>query len=157
MSVSRLAVHGGPKVVSAPPEPTPPLNSAELKAELGQLIDEGVFSDASDAGVTELYRSAEPVPGLGAGPHELSLTRVSSSPGTPAPPMHQRSAAALYMLLSGTGVLHMPDRDERREAGAVVYEPNGFIHTWENVGTVPLVLLQANISREGVPEILWSR
>lgn len=112
---------------------------------------------APDAGVTELYRSADPIPGLGTGPHELSLTRVSSSPGTPAPPMHQRSAAALYMLLSGTGVMHLTDRDERREAGTVVYEPNGLMHTWENVGKVPLVFLQANISREGVPEILWAR
>jgi len=112
---------------------------------------------STETGITELYRSTEPIPGLGVGPHELSLTRVSSSPGTPAPPMHQRSAAALYMLLSGTGILHMTGRDERRESGAVVYEPNGFMHTWENAGNVPLVFLQANISREGVPEILWAR
>jgi mannose-6-phosphate isomerase-like protein (cupin superfamily) len=69
--------------------------------------------------------------------------------------MHHRSGAALYRVLSGTGTIHLQGKDEPRSAGAVQYEPNGFIHTWENAGKVPLVLLQANISAEGAPEIIW--
>lgn len=115
-------------------------------------IDEQPYAGA--ATVTELYRGKDPVP-LSAGPHEFSLTRVSSPPTAPAPQMHQRSGAALYRVLSGTGTIHMQGREEPRAAGAVQYEPNGFIHTWENTGKIPLVLLQANISAEGVPEIIW--
>lgn len=109
---------------------------------------------AGAAKVTELYKGKDPAP-LSAGPHEFSLTRVASPPNAPAPPMHHRSGAALYRVLSGTGTIHMQGRDEPRRAGAVQYEPNGFIHTWENTGKVPLVLLQANISAEGAPEIIW--
>ena len=115
-------------------------------------IDENPYAGAVK--VTELYRSKDPTP-LSPGPHEFSLTRVSSPPNAPAPPMHHRSGAALYRVLSGTATIHMQGRDEPRSAGAVQYEPNGFIHTWENTGKVPLVLLQANISAEGVPEIIW--
>jgi mannose-6-phosphate isomerase-like protein (cupin superfamily) len=106
------------------------------------------------ATVTELYRAKEPAP-LTAGPHEFSLTRVTSPVGAPPPPMHHRSGAALYRVLSGTGTIHLQGKDESRDAGAVQYEPNGFIHTWENTGKGPLVLLQANISAEGAPEIIW--
>jgi mannose-6-phosphate isomerase-like protein (cupin superfamily) len=108
----------------------------------------------SGATVAELYRANEPAP-LTAGPHEFSLTRVTSPVGAPPPPMHHRSGAALYRVLSGTGTIHLQGKDEPRSAGAVQYEPNGFIHTWENAGKVPLVLLQANISAEGAPEIIW--
>lgn len=111
---------------------------------------------AGSAKVTELYRGKDPAP-LAAGPHEFSLTRVSSPPNAPAPPMHHRSGAALYRVLSGTATIHMQGKDEPRSAGAVQYEPNGFIHTWENTGKVPLVLLQANISAEGAPEIIWQK
>jgi mannose-6-phosphate isomerase-like protein (cupin superfamily) len=114
-------------------------------------LDEKAYSGAT---VAELYRAREPAP-LSAGPHEFSLTRVTSPAGAPAPPMHHRSGAALYRVLSGTATLHIQGRDEPRATGAVQYEPNGFIHTWENTGKVPLVLLQANISAEGAPEIIW--
>lgn len=106
---------------------------------------------------SELYSGNETIPGLSAGPHELSLTRVSSPVGAPPPPMHQRSGAALYYLLSGKGTLHMQGKDAAHSAGDVQFEPYGFVHTWENTGAVPLIFLQANISREGVPEILWQR
>lgn len=106
------------------------------------------------AAVSELFRGKDPAP-LASGPHEFALTRVTSPVGAPAPPMHHRSGAALYRVLSGTATLHMQGKDEPRSAGAVQYEPNGFIHTWENTGKVPLVLLQANVSAEGTPEIIW--
>ena len=111
---------------------------------------------AGAATVTELFRGRESAP-LSAGPHEFSLTRVTSPARAPAPPMHHRSGAALYRVLSGTAMIHMQGKDERRGAGAVQYEPSGFIHTWENTGKVPLVLLQANISAEGAPEIIWQK
>jgi mannose-6-phosphate isomerase-like protein (cupin superfamily) len=115
-------------------------------------IDQKPYGGA--AKVAELYRGKDPAP-LSSGPHEFSLTKVSSPPNAPAPPLHHRSGAALYRVLSGTGTIHMQGRDEPRAAGAVQYEPNGFIHTWQNTGKVPLVLLQANISAEGAPEIIW--
>jgi len=116
----------------------------------------GLDAQAYSAGAkfAELYRGKEPAP-LSAGPHEFSLTRVISPPNAPAPPMHHRSGAALYRVLSGSATLHLQGGDERRGVGAVQYEPNGFVHTWENAGKVPLVLLQANVSAEGAPEIIW--
>ena len=104
--------------------------------------------------VNELFSGKDPVP-LSGGPHEFSLTRVTSPVNAPAPPMHHRSGAALYRVLSGTATIHLQGKNEPRGVGAVQYEPNGFIHTWENIGKVPLVLLQANISAEGAPEIIW--
>ena len=114
----------------------------------------GETAYAGAAKVAELYRGKDRAP-LSAGPHEFSLTRVSSPAGAPPPPMHHRSGAALYRVLSGTATIHMQGGDEPRRAGAVQYEPNGFVHTWENTGKTPLVLLQANISAEGAPEIIW--
>jgi mannose-6-phosphate isomerase-like protein (cupin superfamily) len=121
---------------------------------LHYLLAPGDKAYSGAASVVELYRSKEPAPVV-AGPHEFSLTRVTSPVGAPQPPMHHRSGAALYRVLSGTGTIHMPGKDEPRSTGAVQYEPNGFIHTWENSGKAPLVLLQANISAEGAPEIIW--
>jgi len=60
-------------------------------------------------------------------------------------------------VLEGSGTLHMRTGAEPRKAGAVQYEPKTFIHTWENSGSVPLILLQANLSREGTPEIIFLR
>ena len=34
------------------------------------------------------------------------------------------------------------------------FEPYGWVHQWANPGDTPLVLLQANISQEGVPAVL---
>ena len=35
------------------------------------------------------------------------------------------------------------------------FEPSTFVHTWENVGDVAGALLQANVSPENVPEIIF--
>lgn len=104
---------------------------------------------------TELYRTRDPVPNLKPGAHEFTLIRVSVDKGVPRPPMHQRSGAALYYVLSGTWTLHMDGRTEARRRGDVQFEPNGFVHTWENVGDSTGVLIQANVSLEGAPEILF--
>ncbi len=120
----------------------------------GSALDRTPYAGA--AKVTELYRTTERIPRLEAGPYEFSLTKVTS-PAKVKPPPHHRSGAAVYYVLSGSGTLHMESRSEPRKAGAVQYEPNGFVHTWENSSAASLVLLQANLSREGAPEIIWLR
>jgi hypothetical protein len=37
------------------------------------------------------------------------------------------------------------------------FEPSGWVHQWGNDGDTPLVLLQANISEEGVPAVIMSQ
>jgi mannose-6-phosphate isomerase-like protein (cupin superfamily) len=121
------------------------------------LLESGAAATGyAGAKVTELYRTAEPVPGLEPGPHEFSLTKVISPPGV-KPPLHRRSGAAIYYVLEGAGTLHMESGKEPRKSGMVQYEPKTFVHTWENSGSAPLVLLQANLSREGTPEIIFLR
>ena len=106
------------------------------------------------AAPTEISRT-ESIPGLKPGPHEFTLTRVTVNPKIPAPPLHHRSGAALYYVLAGTWTMHTEDRHEARARGHVQFEPSTFVHTWENVGDVPGALLQANISPENVPEIIF--
>lgn len=114
----------------------------------------GVEFHERPASVVELQRTG-PIPNLKAGPHEFTLTRVSVVSNLSAPPMHHRSGAALYYVIGGTWTLHTPERDEARERGNVQFEPNGFVHTWENVGSGSGIILQANISPEGAPEIIF--
>ena len=102
----------------------------------------------------ELYRTAEPLPGLRAGPYEFSLTRVALPPGMPLNPTHYRTGAALYYVIAGSGTFMADGKAEPRSAGAPHFEPYGWAHQWANPGDAPLVLLQANISQEGVPAIL---
>ena len=106
------------------------------------------------AAASDLQRT-EPIPGLKPGPHEFTLTRVTVNPKIPAPPMHHRSGAAMYYVLAGTWTMHTPDKREGRARGHVQFEPSTFVHTWENVGDAPGALLQANISPENVPEIIF--
>ena len=105
--------------------------------------------------LTELYQTSEPIKNLKPGPHEFTMTRVIAPPKLPAPPMHHRSGAALYYVLSGSGLLRTPDNSEPRGRGAIQYEPSDFVHSWQNAGDTPLILLQANISAEGTPEIIF--
>jgi len=106
------------------------------------------------ASVDELYRTPEPVPSLRAGPYEFSLTRVTLPARMPINPSHYRSGAALYYVIAGTGAFTADGKTEPRVAGAPHFEPYGWVHQWANPGDTPLVLLQANISQEGVPAVL---
>ncbi len=45
-------------------------------------------------------------------------------------------------------------KTEPRAAGMPHFERSAWVHQWANPGDVPLVLLQANISQEGVPAVL---
>jgi quercetin dioxygenase-like cupin family protein len=83
------------------------------------------------------------------------MSRVTVQKGTPPPPRHHRSGAALYYVASGSWIIHLERGAEPRARGSVQLEPNGFLHTWELIGDAPGVLLQANISPEGAPEIIF--
>ena len=103
--------------------------------------------------VTELCRTPEPLPDLQAGPYELSLARVTLPAGTPADPPYIRSGAALNYVLAGTGLITAEGRTEKRTAGMPDFEFNGHVYEWVNLGNTPLVLLQANLSQEGIPAV----
>jgi quercetin dioxygenase-like cupin family protein len=108
------------------------------------------------ATITDLYQTQKPIEGLKPGPHEFTMTRVSVERGLPRPPMHRRSGAALYYTLAGNWSLHRQDAaSEPRARGAIQFEPYDFVHTWENTGDTTGILLQANISPEGSPEIVF--
>ena len=96
------------------------------------------------------------LPGLKAGPYEFSLTRATYPAGMPANLMHYRSGAALYYVLTGTGAFTADGTTEAKPAGVPHFERQGWVHQWANPGDTPLVLLQANISQEGVPAVLPS-
>jgi mannose-6-phosphate isomerase-like protein (cupin superfamily) len=128
-----------------------------LHFSLASMAEANALTWPKPATVAELHRPREPLPQLANGPHEFTLTRVTSPAKAGPPPMHHRSGAALYYVLAGSGMLHQEGKSESRGRGAVQLEPHRFVHTWENVGDVPLILLQANISPEGAPEIIWLR
>jgi|tagenome__1003787_1003787.scaffolds.fasta_scaffold20940228_2 quercetin dioxygenase-like cupin family protein len=130
-----------------------------------QLTAPGVSSTiAAPAVTTELKRMEIPGHILQAGPYEFSLTRVTLSPGGTGPTPHTRSTAALYYVIGGGTITFWPaatinglsgeSRTEARPAGSTQAEPFGFIHTWAPTSDSPLILLQANISQEGAPEIM---
>jgi len=127
-----------------------------LRLSLAPAAALGALSPGGSGKVTEMFRTGAAIPHLEAGPYEFSLTKVTSPPKV-KPPLHHRSGAAIYYVLQGTATLHTESASEPRKAGAIQYEPNGFIHTWENSGGAPLELLQVNLSREGAPEIIWLR
>jgi len=104
--------------------------------------------------VEDLYQTPGPVPDLKAGPYEFSLTRVALPAGMPANPTHYRSGAALYYILAGAGAFTAGGKTEPRSPGMPHFEPSGLVHQWANPGETPLVLIQANISQEGIPAVL---
>jgi len=109
---------------------------------------------AAPAVVTELYRTATPLPELKSGSYELNLTRVTFPPGMPSNPPHHRSGAALYYIVSGTGANTVAGKTEDRSPGSLIYEPFGLVHQWGNPGSEPLTFLAFNINPEGVPAVV---
>ena len=104
--------------------------------------------------VAELFRTPASITNLKPGPYEFTLTRVTFPPRmTPNLP-HYRSGAALYYVLSGSGSFVADGKTERKETGMPHFEPYGWVHQWGNPGDTPLILLQANISEEGVPAVI---
>lgn len=109
---------------------------------------------AAPAVVSELYRTAAPLPDLKPGTYDLNLTRVTFPPGMPSNPPHHRSGAALYYITSGTGANTVAGKTENRNPESLIYEPFGLVHQWGNPGSEPLTFLAFNINPEGVPAVI---
>jgi quercetin dioxygenase-like cupin family protein len=104
--------------------------------------------------VKELFRTPDPLPGLQAGPYEFSLAKVTFPAGMPLTPAYYRSGAALDYVLAGAGSLTADEKTEALSAATPLFEPSGWVHSWANADGIPLVLLEANISREGNPAVI---
>ena len=104
--------------------------------------------------ISELYRTSAPIPGLKPGPYEFTLTRVTLPPRMPSNQPHYRSGGALYYVLSGKGTITIEGKTENKSTDSRLFEPYGMVHQWANPGDTPLVLLQANVSPEGVPAVI---
>jgi len=111
-------------------------------------------TEAAPAAVTELYRTANPIPDLKPGGYDLNLTRVTFPAGMPSNPPHHRSGAALYFILSGTGANTVDGKTEARGPGSLIYEPDALVHQWGNPGNEPLIFVAFNINPEGVAAVL---
>lgn len=110
---------------------------------------------AEPAKVTELYRTPEALPGLRAGPYVFDLTHLKFPPKTPRNDPHYRTGGALYYVISGTGEFTAGGRTEPMSAESVIYEPHGLVHQWGNPGEMPVTIVVANISPQGVAAFEW--
>jgi quercetin dioxygenase-like cupin family protein len=106
------------------------------------------------AAVRELYRTAAPIPDLKPGSYDLNLTRVTFPAQMPSNPLHHRSGAALYYIISGTGANTVDGKTAAKGPGSLIYEPFGLVHQWGNPGNEPLIFLAFNINPEGVAAVL---
>jgi mannose-6-phosphate isomerase-like protein (cupin superfamily) len=104
---------------------------------------------------TEWFRSPEPLPGLGTGSLSFDVTQVTFPPHMPANPPHHRTGDALYVVLAGTGEFTTQGKVLPRPPGTCHFEPSGMVHQWANPGATPLVLLVANVTREGTPALAY--
>lgn len=105
------------------------------------------------AATRELFRTPEPLPGLQAGPYEFSLARLTLPAGAGAGPTYARSGAALDFVLAGTAAMTADGETETIPAKTPLFERFGWLHQLANPGAEPLVLLQVNLSQEGVPVV----
>ena len=121
---------------------------------LAPAVDLGRPAETAPAAVTELYRTANPIPDLKPGGYDLNLTRVIFPAQMPSNPPHHRSGAALYYIISGTGANTVDGKTEARGPGSLIYEPYALVHQWGNPGNEPLVFLAFNINPEGVAAVL---
>ncbi len=111
-------------------------------------------SETASADLTELYRTADPIPGLKPGSYDLNLTRVTFPAGMPFNARHHQSGAALYFIIAGTGANTVDGKTEARGPGSLIYEPYALVHQWGNPGNEPLVFLAFNINPEGAAAVL---
>jgi len=117
-------------------------------ADLGRPVE------TAPAAVSELYRTATPIPDLKPGGYDLNLTRVTFPAQMPSNPPHHRSGAALYYVISGTGANTVDGKTEARGPGSLIYEPYALVHQWGNPANEPLVFVAFNINPEGVAAVL---
>jgi quercetin dioxygenase-like cupin family protein len=111
-------------------------------------------TETAPAVVTDLYRTAAPIPDLKPGGYDLNLTRITFPAQMPSNPPHYRSGAALYYILAGTGANTVDGKTTARGPGSLIYEPHGLVHQWGNPGNEPLTFLAFNINPEGVAAVL---
>jgi quercetin dioxygenase-like cupin family protein len=128
--------------------------SAFLHFFLVPAVDLGRPVETAPAAVSELYRTATPIPDLKPGGYDLNLTRVTFPAQMPSNPPHHRSGAALYYIISGTGANTVDGKTEARGPGSLIYEPYALVHQWGNPGNEPLIFLAFNINPEGVAAVL---
>jgi quercetin dioxygenase-like cupin family protein len=121
---------------------------------LAPAVDLGRPAETAPAAVSELYRTANPIPDLQPGGYDLNLTRVTFPALMPSNPPHHRSGAALYYIISGTGANTVDGKTEARGPGSLIYEPYALVHQWGNPANEPLTFLTFNISPEGVVAVL---
>jgi quercetin dioxygenase-like cupin family protein len=121
---------------------------------LAPAADLGRPAETVPATARELYRTADPIPGLKPGGYDLNLTRVTFPAQMPSSPPHHRSGAALYFIISGTGANTIDGTTEARGSGSLIYEPYALVHQWGNPGNEPLIFLAFNINPEGVAAVL---
>ncbi len=136
-----------------------------LQYQLLRSTDVPIPAINGPASVTELHQMKIPADSLKPGPYEFSMTTVTLPAGASRPRPHTRSGAALYYVLADGTITIWPSanidtlsgesRSESRRIGDIQEEPYGFIHSWTPKADAALVLLQANISQEGVPEIIF--
>jgi quercetin dioxygenase-like cupin family protein len=89
---------------------------------LAPVVNLGQPAETAPAVVRELYRTANPIPDLKPGGYDLNLTRVTFPAQMPSNPPHHRSGAALYYIISGTGVNTVDGKTEARGSGSLIYE-----------------------------------
>ena len=128
--------------------------SAFLHFFLAPTADLDRAVETAPATVTELYRTAAPIPDLKSGGYDINLTRVTFPAQMSSNPPHHRSGAALYYIVSGTGANTVDGKTAARGPGSLIYEPYGLVHQWGNPGTEPLTFLAFNINPEGVAAVL---
>jgi quercetin dioxygenase-like cupin family protein len=116
------------------------------------LFDKAV--ETEPAAVTELLRTPAPIPALKPGAYDVNLTRVTFPPQMPANPPHHRSGAALYYVVSGTGVTTVAGSTTAKGPGSLIYEPSSLVHQSGNPGTEPWTFIAFNINPEGVPAVM---
>jgi quercetin dioxygenase-like cupin family protein len=118
------------------------------------VVDLDRPAEIAPAAVSELYRTAAPLPDLKPGSYDLNLTRVTFPAQMPANAPHHRSGAALYYILSGTGANTIDGKTAARGSGSLIYEPYGLVHQWGNPGNEPLIFLAFNVNPEGVAAVV---
>lgn len=117
-------------------------------ADLDQAVE------TAPATVTELYRTAAPIPDLKPGAYDMNLTRLTFPARMPSNPPHHRTGAALYHVLAGAGANTVAGQTDAKGPGSSIYEPSSLVHQWGNPGDEPFTFLVFNISPEGTPAVV---
>ena len=67
---------------------------------------------------------------------------------------HDRTGAALYYVLAGTGANTVAGTTEAKGPGSFAYEPSELGHQWGNAGDEPFTFLVFNTNPEGMAAVV---